>query len=502
MPWFRKKILLIEPPFYRLYKESLSLVRFPLSLGYLSSAICQATDWEVKAFNADYSPKNEEPGVSVAFLAKQGFDNYLHNLRDASGPVWQEIRSVIREHRPAVVGISAKTQNFPAACAIAGIAKEIDRQILVIVGGPHPTMVRHKTLECLDIDIAVYGEGEETIAELLLALDSGRGPEGVPGIGYRMDGEVRETPPRKYIGDLDRLGFPHETAAEVLINYEHYPLQAFGNVFATRGCPFNCFFCGSRYIWSHRTRFRSPANVAAEIRKLMAKGLRSIHFDDDTFGVNSKYIKDLCDALVKHCPGLRWSCETHVNLVNDTTIGWMKSAGCRNIALGIESGNNEILKKIRKGFTIEEALQAVKLIKKAGIGVSTFFMVGFPFETISTLNDTINVIKKLKCDRILYSIFTPYPGTEAYYYCLQEGLITEDDDLSLYNHQSPLNCFTPYIPPDKFRELASNLEQIVDRKNYLSKLGRMVSLDSLRHSKDRGLKETIIQGLQVLLKRR
>ncbi|MCX6985709.1 MAG: hypothetical protein NT118_13320, partial [Lentisphaerae bacterium] len=118
----KKKILLIQPPYYRLYKKSLSLTSYPISLGYLAGTIKKTTEWEVKVFNADFSPEQEE--ATVSFLAGKGFYNYLENLKNTSGPVWQEVGAVIREQLPAVVGITCTTPNFRSACIVAHICKE------------------------------------------------------------------------------------------------------------------------------------------------------------------------------------------------------------------------------------------------------------------------------------------------------------------------------------------------------------------------------------------
>ena len=125
-------------------------------------------------------------------------------------------------------------------------------------------------------------------------------------------------------------------------------------------------------------------------------GLRSVRFDDDTFGVNRAYIADLCGALSKHCPGLKWSCELHVKLVDDETVSLMKSAGCYLVEVGIESGNNKILAAMRKNITIEEALAACRLVKKHGLQLLAFFMVGFPQETEDTLRDTMSAMRKTR----------------------------------------------------------------------------------------------------------
>ena len=314
--------MLIEPPFGRLFKDTYSLDRFPLSLGYLGGAIRENTNWEVLAYNADFTPCGEM--IKVSYLTGEGFRNYRRNLQEPYSPVWREIRDTLGEFLPNVVAISTKTQTYASACIIAHFAKQIDPDVQVLIGGPHPSIAGPSALDCPDFDAAVLGEGEQTIVEVLNALDAGRKLEGIDGIAYRKDGKVTLTSPRKLIRDLDSLPFPHTGAPEILKDYEQYPVTAFKYVFAVRGCPYDCFFCGSRGIWTRTVRCRSPENVAAELRGLQEKGLRFVHFDDDTLGVKSSYIKELCEAIARNCPGLNWSCEMHVRLVNEQTISAMR----------------------------------------------------------------------------------------------------------------------------------------------------------------------------------
>ena len=143
----------------------------------------------------------------------------------------------------------------------------------------------------------------------------------------------------------------------------------------------------------------------------------------------------------------------------------MKKAGCTLVKMGIESGNNRILKTINKGFTIEKALEKCELIKKHGLNLEVFFMAGFPEETEKTINDTYRAIKSINCNKVIYSIFTPYKGTKAFNYCLEKGLIPEYYNPVFYNHQSPLNCFTENITPERFKELSARIEKLVSEKN-------------------------------------
>ena len=457
------KLLLIEPPYYRLYKDTYSLSVYPLALGYLAAVAQRDTDWDVAAYNADFSPRDEP--LQVSRLTGAGYDNYLRLLRTPDDPFWRGVQERIREQAPDVVGISAKSQNFASACVVAELVKKINRDITVIMGGPHPTLVGPEALDCEHIDVAVRGEGEQTLLELLGEIQKERKLENVNGVVFRRNGDIVETAPRAYIQDLDALPFPNDSAPRALVDFDKYPPSAFGNIFALRGCPYNCFYCGSRNIWSRKVRFRSPENVLEEIRGVHQLGADVVTFQDDTFGVTKNYIRELCETIIEKMPDLKWQCEIHVKLVEPDTVELLKRAGCRMVFLGVESGNDNILKKIRKGYTIDEAHRAVDMIKKQGIDVYAFFMVGFPWETEDSLNDTIHAMRTIRSDVLVYSIFTPYPKTEAFEYCLEKGLVDERFDVSLYNHQSPANCFIEDMDPEKFRRAMERVEKMVDRKN-------------------------------------
>lgn len=405
----------------------------------------------------------------------QGFANYMRALQDLEQPIWREVSEKIRSYSPSVVGITAKSQNFRSACNVASLVKMQNRDCLVIMGGPHPSMQPDDVVRNMNVDICVYGEGEQTILDILHTFEKGDPLHGIKGIAFRDNGTPRMNDARPLLADLDQLCFAHEHAPETLWDYEQYPPSAFMSLFATRGCPFNCFFCGSREIWGRKVRFRSAQNVVREVQGLMKMGLKDVHFDDDTFGVSKPYILELCSRLRQDCPGLRWSSEIHVKLVDDSVIRAMKAAGCWYLHVGVESGNNRILELMRKGITVEEAYRACATIKNHGLMVFAFFMVGFPYETEATLSDTCEAIINFPADVITYSIFIPYPGTEAFRYCQQQGMIGDDYDISLFNHQSPNAYFCPGIPREVFREKLRKVELLVERKNRRARIIKMLS---------------------------
>ncbi len=469
----KNKILLIEPPFYRLHKNTYSLDRIPFGLAYLAGSILENTCWDVKVYNADFIPSNARKKIS--YFTGKGFKNYSLRLNDRNAGIWSEIREVIKEYNPSVVGISVKTPTLASALNVAKIAKEFNDSVKIIFGGPHPTMAKKDLFNNSLVDFSVIGEGEVTIVELLDAIRENKPLVDIKGIIFRKNGKVIENPPRGYISDLDSMPFPHKVAEKVLHDYEKYPLSSFKYVFASRGCPYNCNFCASKEVWTRKVRYRSVNNVIEEIKSIRELGIKRLHFDDDIFGVSKKYLLNLCSKIADEVPDIKWICETRADLIDDEVAFAMKKAGCETIQIGVESGNDRILSLMGKNLKVEEILKASKIIKKHKIELRTFFLVGYPFETEETLKDTVRLMKKCNSDRILYNIFTPYPYTGLYEFCKTKGLINDDYDPAVYHHQSPANSFTLYIPPERFRVLSNRIEKMIDRRNFVKRIKMLMT---------------------------
>jgi len=485
-----RTILLIKPPFFRLYDINASLNRLPLSLGYLAANIRKnLPSWKVRIYNSDFSTRDVHLGLE--YLTGKGFENFRDSMENEDSQIWREIREKIENINPSVVGITATSQTFAASCRIARIAKSINEDILVIVGGPHPSIFRKEVLKGEMIDVAVIQEGEETIVDVLKYVEGLQSISSIKGIAYQDEGVVFENPVRPLIDNIDSLPFPITTAKQCLIDFEKYPLQAFKYVLASRGCPFGCVFCDSKNVWSRKVRTRSAKNVLEEIELIRDFGINYVHFVDDTFGVDKSFVRDLCGALMDFRPALKWSCETHVTLVDDETIRMMKAAGCRMIQLGVESGNNEILKFMRKGITIERAFEAAKIIKRHGLYLQTFFMVGFPDETEETLEETISAMKNIPTDQIIYSTFTPSIGVTSPHDGEEMTELSADFDATLYHHQSPANYFSRNIPEDVFGERLRRLERSLDRLNSRKNIRVYFSKEGFLRLKEKGLVRTL-----------
>ena len=292
------KIMLVEPPFYRLYHDQFCLVKYPLALSYLSGSIIKNTDWSVQTYNADFNVKKKSFDPNGEYLSGKGFKRYLSSLKDHSLPIWKEVKTSIEEYNPSVIGFTVKSQNFTSATVIAKIAKEINPKIKILVGGAHSTMNGSKVFECDDIDFACIGEGENTIAELLNALEKNINLNSVNGIMFRDNNKIISTKPRAYIDNLDSLDFALTHAPKVLKDFDKYPKQAFGYIFGSRGCPYACTFCESKAMWTRKVRYRSPENIVAELKLMREFGINQVNFDDDTFGVSKKNIKAINDLNI------------------------------------------------------------------------------------------------------------------------------------------------------------------------------------------------------------
>ncbi|OSM02157.1 putative Fe-S oxidoreductase [Magnetofaba australis IT-1] len=396
-------------------------------------------------YNADFNPDLEHHvNVSNDYLFSAGFERYQRCLKDLDAPVWDEVRQTLAEYRPDVLGVTVKTQNYHSALQVARLAKQQNPDCFVIFGGPHPTMAGEESLEDPVVDMTVLAEGENTLVEILQTLSNSETPEfgAIAGIIYRgPDGLVR-TPARGNHDNLDDFPNPIEALPEVLKDFDVYPANALARIFATRGCPYQCTFCGSVSMWTRKVRFRSPQNVVGEIKALLARGATHVHFEDDTFGVKKSYIRELCALIAQECPGLSWSCEITVQLADDENLRNMRAAGCHQVTLGIESGDDEMLKRIKKNITTEQAVAAVERCRKHDITPYVFLMFGFPEEDEKSIRGTLDIIPRLNSPSICFSVFTPYPGSQLFEQCKSWGMIDDKMDYSRFNHQSPDNHFS------------------------------------------------------------
>ena len=452
------KILLIDPPYERIigFKSDW----FPLGISYIASYMI-ARGHEVGVYHAEHSTDTEYTSI-VKY--SENFSKYKLVIESDNHPIWEEVRKKISSFRPRVVGLSVLSPKAPSAFKIAHICKNIDPSIIVVFGGQHPTIKPEEILFNKNVDLAVRGEGEVTFCELIENLQKTKpNLHAITGLSFRENGKIVHNIDRRLIKNLDDLPLP---ARHKLFDLNTYTPVQLNMVMTSRGCPYKCAFCASQNIWGDRVRFRSVENVLDEIRELKdTYAVKDIIFIDDSFTINKNYVKELCHKLIEERLNITWNCLTRVNIISDEIIALMKKAGCTKVDVGIESGNERVLKLINKGITLLQIKNAIKILRRNKMLWAGFFMFGFPTETEKEIMDTLDLLKELKPDRATISIFTPYPGTKLYDLAKEKGMVLEPIDYVLYSHQNPFSRFTDTIPKEKFAPLASYILKEVNEYN-------------------------------------
>jgi len=301
---------------------------------------------------------------------------------------------------------------------LATLIKEKFPKILIVVGGPHITALPSISLkEFPCFDIAVIGEGEETMLEICQHRKNNIKFKGIKGIAHRRKNKIIIEKTRPLISNLDILPFP----ARQLVDMKLY--KGF-TIMTTRGCPYNCIFCAGHLNYHNRIRFRSSQNVIKEIKECIKK-YNAKHFMimDDTFTLNKKLVYEICDGLKRL--NVSWFCNTRVNTINKELLNKIAESGCTRISFGVESGSSRILKLIKKGITVEQVKEAFRLAHKSRIKFvdATYIVGSHPTETMEDIKMTINLINETKPDRISVSIIVPFPGTELYEIMRKEGYL-------------------------------------------------------------------------------
>lgn len=472
------KILLIDPPFYRFigyYNRY-----FPLGLAYLA-AVLRKDGHEVLIYDADC---NVNPTKMDFSRLEEDYPFYLQSLKDENNAILKEVRETIRNFSPDVIGITVWTTFAASAFKIASICKEWNRDVPVVMGGPHVSIKYDEVMKiCPDVDFMVRGEGEESFVELARALvrskEYGAGSDEpsaishelstIKGISYRWNGKIVRNPEREFIQDLDSIPFP---ARDLLLNKDSYNSEDMGLLMTSRGCPYNCSFCATS-IWQRKTRYRSIDNVIEEIKLIINKyGTRQFTFKDDSFTVNKKRVLQLCDRLIKEKIKINWDCNTRVNLVDEELLRKMKKAGCNSIKVGIETGSERILKLMNKNITLKQCRQAAKLFRKVSIHWTGYFMMGLPSETKEDVYQTLKFMRELKPDYASFSVYEPFPGTHLFEIGIQKGLVQNNRSLEDFYTISPkyyyvkdINQRVDTMSREEFERLEYEMKEVFHKYN-------------------------------------
>lgn len=317
---------------------------------------------------------------------------------------------------PDIIFISTTNGSIYEDLAFVAKVKKLKKEIIVVLKGalffsPEPQLFDE--LDLSNVDYLIGGEVEFIIADLL----QGSNLELIQGISYKKDGNWVSNNMVEFNFELDSIPFP----ARELMNNSLYVNPATNRPMATistsRGCPSSCIYCISPIISGKNVRYRTPENVVQELKECVHKhNICDFFFKSDTFTINKDWVIQLCDLIINsELKGkINWVANSRVNTIDEEMLLKMKQAGCSVIALGIESGSDESLVKMKKGTNVEQNRKAVKLIKNFGLKTYGFYLIGFPWENKEHLEQTRNLIFELDTDFIELSITTPFKGCELY----------------------------------------------------------------------------------------
>jgi radical SAM superfamily enzyme YgiQ (UPF0313 family) len=355
---------------------------------------------------------------------------------------------------PDLVCMETSTPSIGFDLETAAAVKRLSPHTFVALLGSHPTFFDRQMIdECPAVDAVIRGEFEYTCADLAKALENGGDLSQVLGLTYRgEDGAAQRNPARPHFEPLDDMPFP----ARHIVKGEGYRAGIYSGGYPTamvssRGCPFRCTFClWPDMLYGHKFRARSAENVVAEIEQAVrVYGHDEIYFDDDTFSVDRQRVLDICRLIQEK--GLHkeveWIAQCRVDTVDREMLEAMKAANCGYILFGVESGSPAMLKKMKKGITLDKAREAFALTKSVGIKTQAFFLFGMPGETQETIRETIAFAKELSASSTQFAVAIPHPGTALYQECKENGWLTSENWVDYTSEASLIE--TPWLAAEE-----------------------------------------------------
>lgn len=417
-------------------------------------------------------PKGESPGVIRLPLALLCISSLIHNqykikiIDQRVETDWEQKFRRLIENEPLCVGITSMTgEQIHNGLFASKIVKEYNKEIPVIWGGIHPTLLPEQTLENEYVDVIVRGEGEKTFQELVDALASKSPLKGIKGISFKEDGRFRHNEERDYQNLNELPDLPYH-----LVNMEFYvnTMLLGGNqvrllhLESSRGCPHRCGFCYNNSFNKQTWRSLNSEKTVERLEKLinLLPNITAVHFQDDNFFVSKKRVEEICKILIEKDIDITWRTTCRIEYFDrfdDSFIDLLESSGCKMLYFGIESGSNRILKFINKDITKEQVIAINKRLAKTNIFPRYSFMSAFPTETIYEVKETIALLQRLVKDNKNAHVasilcYTPFPGTELYESCIKYGLIPPRklEDWTAFNYS---NLHAPWLAAKEKKNL-------------------------------------------------
>jgi len=441
------------------------------------------------------------PPLGILYLAgwlrgKTSHDVFVMDLasRDIS---LADFGTHLERQRPDVVGVTAITHNLVGVRDVAELVKSTLPESIVVIGGPHVNAFGNEALTLQAVDYAIEGDGERSLGQLLDAVEGDGDLESVPGLHYRLEGKPATGAAPYYEEDLDSIPFP----ARDLVNVHDYfyvlgKRATFATVLSSRGCPFKCTFCSTPH---GGYRHRSADNVVDEIEGCLAAGAEEIHFVDDTFNLGKGRLAAVSQAILERGTKVRWSFRGRADGISDEGMALAASAGCVRVHLGVETGTDAGLKRLRKGMTLKDIERGVKLARKHGIVSAAYFILGCPHEpTAKKVWETVSFAIRLDPDFAMFNLLAIYPDTELFDEAVEKKLLAPAFWLDFVRDPQPdftIPLWEEHLPR---AQLQSLLERAY-RRFYLRPRPIIRNLLELRSFAE--LRRKVDAGLSILMRR-
>lgn len=397
----------------------------------------------------------------------------------------------LKEFKPDYLVVNIATPTLEHDLEAIKLAKEICPDIITIAkGAAFLTLADKIVREHDELDFGILGEAENTLKEILEEKPKVE----ILGLYYKENNEVKFTGNRPFIEDLDSLPFP----ARHLVNNNIYRRPDNNKVQATikvsRGCPFHCFFCLATPVSGAKVRRRSPENIVEEIRECVEKyNIKNFLFWSDIFNIDKDWTMKLCQAIIDSGLKITWSANTRADTADLEMAEMMYKSGCRLVSIGVESGSQCMLEKMGKKITLNDVRRTVKVFKKAKIRIYNYFVIGLPWETEETVEETIKFAIELNSDFISFYTATPLPGSRFYDYAEEHNLFDKDTSFENAYYYPAVNTHS------LSRERIFELHKSAIKRFYLRPLYILKMLSRIRSFAE--IKNYFVAGLNVLLRK-
>jgi len=363
---------------------------------------------------------------AAAVLRDAGADCVIRDY-PASGKAWDAFEREFAELDPDILFINVTGPTLREDLRACAIAKSIKPEVLTVAKGAYLFMYDKEVLGAFsDLDVAYRGEVDFRVKTLLDGSFQATG-----GFTFRSGNQIVRNGDADYLADLDLLPFPARELLDNSLYLSPETRKPLTVIQTARGCPYQCIFCLVPRVSGTRLRRRSVESVLGEVQQCVQRfGIREFYFNADTFTLDRDWVIELCKSIVERRLPIRWGCNSRVDTLDEARLEWMKRAGCHIITLGVESGDQSMLNRMRKGITLEQSRRAVSLCRDFGIDSYMFFIIGLPWETRETVRRSIEFALELDGDFAEFILARCFPGTELHRLCDQLGILLQDDPLS------------------------------------------------------------------------